>query len=94
MAPGNGAPFGSLEPLPGIGYSPSMSTSDIYPDHVGIGGVRTQDRAIPAYAEASVSAAHNGLARANLPAGLFNTPAGWIVLLILALLAARWYSGA
>lgn len=87
---GNGAPFGSAEPLPGIAYAASMSTADIYPSHVGIGGIRTQDRAIPAFAEASVAQAGHAIARANLPAGLFNTPAGWILLLILGLLAARW----
>lgn len=90
----NGAPFGSLEPLPGIAYAASMSTADIYPSHVGIGGIRTQDRAIPAFAEASVAAANSAVSRANLPAGLFNTPAGWIVVLILVLLGVRWYQGA
>ncbi len=88
--PGNGAPMGSLEPLPGISYNASMSTADIYPTHIGIGGIRTQDRAIPAFAEASVAQAGNAVARANLGAGLFSSPAGWIVVLIVGLLVWRY----
>ena len=41
-----------LGPLPGGVYAEGpMSTADIYPTHSGIGGLTTQDRALPAFAD-------------------------------------------
>jgi hypothetical protein len=80
-----------LGPLPGVAYTGTMSTADIYPDHVGIGGVRTQDRALPAFGEATAAAAQASLDIGNMPRGLLGTPAGWIVVLILGLVVAAWY---
>lgn len=79
------AAVGQLEPLPGVGYQPTMSSSDIYPTHVGIGGIRTQDRALPAFGDATMAAHGEALATAALPAGLFSTPAGWLFLLAIGI---------
>lgn len=88
------AVLGQLEPLPGITYGATMSSSDIYPSHVGIGGIRTQDLAIPAFAEAIQSQHGDALATAALPAGLFNSPAGWLAIAMLVLLAlVIWHGG-
>jgi hypothetical protein len=85
------AVFGQLEPLPGVAYTGTMSTADIYPDHVGIGGIRTQDRALPAFGDATAAAAQRSLDVANVQRGLLGTPSGWIVVLILGLIVAAWY---
>jgi hypothetical protein len=82
---------GDRGPLPGVAYVGTMSTADIYPDHVGIGGVRTQDRALPAFGEATAAATQASLDIANVQRGLLGTPSGWIVVLILGLIVAAWY---
>jgi len=83
-------PFGSAEPLPGIAYTGTMSTADIYPTHVGIGGIRTQDRALPAFADAVAQGQQRAYNVASVPAGLFNSVPGWLVLILLGLIAATW----
>lgn len=87
------AALGQLEPLPGVSYQPTMSSSDIYPTHVGIGGIRTQDRAIPAFAEATMAAHGEAIATAGLPAGLFNTPSGWLIVLFVVIAAVAIHHG-
>jgi len=82
---------GQNDPLPGIAYTGTMSTADIYPTHAGIGGIRTQDRALPAFGDATAAAQQRAIDLASTPQGLFNTPAGWVVLLILGLIVATWY---
>jgi hypothetical protein len=76
---------GQLEPLPGVAYTPTMQSSDIYPAVMGIGGIRTQDYTIPVFAEGIVAAHQSALGTAALPAGLFNSPAGWMIVLLAAL---------
>ena len=78
-----GVPLGALEPLPGGVYTGTMSSADIYPTHVGIGGVRTQDRALPAYADSVVQAQSRATSAGQLERGLLGTPAGWLFLIIL-----------
>jgi hypothetical protein len=87
---GNGAALGSLEPLPGGQYTGTMSSADIYPTHVGIGGIRTQDRALPAYGEATSARVDRAMSVGELHKGLLGTPAGWFVILIVAVVAYAW----
>lgn len=82
---------GQLEPLPGVQYAPTMQTSDIYPAVLGIGGIRTQDYTIPVFAEAVVTQHQNTIGTAAVPAGLFNTPAGWLIVFLIALAALVLY---
>lgn len=84
------AKAGQLEPLPSGVYSGTMSSADIYPTHRGIGGVRTQDRALPAYGEATVQAAQRSIMVGQLDKGLLGTPAGWLVLILIGLVAGAW----
>lgn len=81
----------NLGPIPGAAYaSGTMSTADIYPTHVGIGGVRTQDRALPAFADAVEAQATGSLTRTGLDSELLGEPAGWLFLLFLVLAVAPW----
>jgi len=81
-----------LEPLPGVAYGGTMQTSDIYPAHVGIGGVRTQDYTIPAFSEGVVRRQSEAIeSAATIGGGLFNTPAGWLTVILLALAAFVLY---
>jgi len=79
------AKLGELEPLPSGVYTGTMSSADIYPTHVGIGGIRTQDRALPAYADSVVQVRERAHAVGQLPGGLLGTPAGWLFLIVLGL---------
>jgi 6-phosphofructokinase len=81
-----------LGPLPGVGYPiGTMAIADIYPTHVGIGGITTQDRALPAFADATADAAARSLTRTGLvESDLMGQPAGYLVLLLLALVALAW----
>lgn len=76
-------------PLPGVIYPPgTMSAADIYPTHAGIGGITTQNRALPAFADSvqqQVQATTAGQA-----VGMLGTPAGYLVLLALALVVGAW----
>lgn len=78
-------------PLPGGAYSGTMSVADIYAHHVGIGGIRTQDRALPAFAEAQIAQAANtvGFGR-PLEDALMGQPAGWLALGVILLLVLAW----
>lgn len=79
---------GQAAPLPGVAYpTGTMSSADIYPTHVGIGGITTQDRALPAFAEASAAAARPG---GQIEQGLLGQPAGYLFLAILAILVLTW----
>lgn len=79
-------------PLPGALYpAGTMAIADIYPTHVGIGGITTQDRALPAFADAAMAAQATSLTRTGLVEGdLFSQPAGYLVLGILVLVALAW----
>jgi len=80
-----------LAPLPGVTYPMgTMSLVDIYPTHAGIGGIATQDRALPAYAQA-IAARQARVSNATDLEGLVGSPAGYFALLILALLALLWW---
>lgn len=79
------AKLGELSPLPSGVYTGTMSSADIYPTHTGIGGIRTQDRALPAYADSVVQAAERSSVMGQLDRGLLGTPAGWIFLIVLGL---------
>jgi hypothetical protein len=82
--------LGQLEPLPSGIYTGTMASADIYPTHRGIGGVRTQDRALPAYADSIVQAAERTHAATHLDRGLLGTPAGWLVLILVGLVVGAW----
>lgn len=84
------AALGQLEPLPGGLYTGTMSSADIYPTHQGIGGITTQDRALPAFGEAMAARADRAMAVPELHKGLLGTPAGWFVILLVGLAAAAW----
>lgn len=79
-------------PLPGAIYpAGTMAIADIYPTHVGIGGITTQDRALPAFADAAIAAGETSLTRTGLVEGdLLGQPAGYLVLAILGLVALAW----
>lgn len=78
-------------PIPGATYAPgTMSTADIYPTHAGIGGIRTQDRALPAFADAVDAQMTGSLTRTGLEDELMGQPAGWLVLLLLGLAVGAW----
>lgn len=82
--------FTDSEPLPAAVYSAgTMSYADVYPSHVGIGGITTQDRALPAYAEAMGAKMMRSTSAAD-PASMLGTPAGALFLLVGALLVAHW----
>lgn len=80
-------------PLPGALYPPgTMAIADIYPTHVGIGGITTQDRALPAFAAAATAARETSLTRTGLvESDLLSQPAGYLVLAIIALVALSWW---
>lgn len=84
------APMADLGPLPTGVYTGTMSYADVYPNHVGIGGVTTQDRALPAYADETVLASVRSSTVGQLDRGLLGTPVGWLVILVLGLVAASW----
>lgn len=80
-----------LGPLPGGVYSGTMSVADVYPEHKGIGGIATQDRALPAFAERQVHAAERSMAPGEaMESQLLGKPAGWYVLALVALLVIAW----
>ncbi len=84
-----------FEPLPGVAYGGTMTTADIYPVVLGIGGIRTQDRAIPVFAERVVARQSEAIeSAATIGTGLFSTPAGWMMILLLGLAAAVLYHAA
>lgn len=89
--PGAGGSLGSLEPLPGGMYSGTMAQADIYPTVVGIGGIRTQDRALPAFGESMAQAHDRALAVGSLHQGILGTPAGWFVIILVAVVIGAWY---
>lgn len=77
-------------PLPGAAYPEgTMAVADIYPTHVGIGGITTQDRALPAFAEAAHASASRAGAASD-PLGLLGSPAGYLALLLIGLVVAAW----
>jgi hypothetical protein len=78
-------------PLPAGVYSGTMSIADLYPSHKGIGGIGTQDRALPAFAERQLAAAESSTALgAPMEQELFGQPAGWLLLAVIAILVATW----
>lgn len=84
---------GDRGPLPGVSYGAgTMSSSDIYPTHVGIGGITTQDRALPAFAEAAGRRQATTVSTANLE-GLIGTPAGYLAVLLAGLGFLAWRHG-
>jgi len=85
------AVIGQLEPLPAGVYTGTMSQADIYPNHVGLSGLTTKDRTLPAYGELTAAAARPGKA---IEHALMGTPAGYLALALLALAVLAWYHGA
>lgn len=76
--------------LPGVLYPEgTMAIADLYPTHVGIGGVTTQNRALPAFAEATSAAANRAGSLSN-PEGLIGSPAGYLALILGALVVGSW----
>lgn len=82
---------GANTPLPSAVYpTGTMALADIYPTHSGIGGITTQDRALPAFADAQV-ARHVRSASLTDPEGLIGTPAGYLALILIALVVLAWH---
>jgi hypothetical protein len=78
-------------PLPGGIYAPgTMSVVDIYPTHQGIGGISTQDRALPAFGEAVTDRMNRSVTRTDIESDLLGQPAGYFVLLLLGLAVGAW----
>lgn len=85
------APSADFGPLPGGVYSEgTMSTADIYPTHSGIGGITTQDRALPAFADAMGDRMNRSVTRTGLDSDLLGQPAGYLFLILLALAIGAW----
>lgn len=83
--------FRDAMPLPGGVYGSTMSVSDIYAQHAGIGGIRTQDRTLPAFAEAQIAAAANTVGFGKpLEDALMGQPAGWLAFGLVALAVLAW----
>lgn len=78
---------GQLVPLPGASYGVgTMSTADLYPSHVGIGGIRSSEWSIPAFSEASAQARAQAHAIGDVPRQVnIKTPAGWLALFLVIL---------
>lgn len=77
-------------PLPGMTYGVgTMATADIYPTHAGIGGVTTQDRALPAFAEQAARRQAAVVSTGQLE-GLMSTPAGWLAVVLVAVAVLAW----
>lgn len=78
-------------PLPGGVYAlGTMSSADIYPTHNGIGGIATQDRALPAFAEAMDDRMNRSVTRTGLDGDLLGQPAGYLFLILLGLAIGAW----
>lgn len=78
-------------PLPGGMYAPgTMAIADIYPTHQGIGGISTQDRALPAFADAVTDRMNRSVTRTGLEGDLLGQPAGYLFLILLALAIGAW----
>lgn len=81
----------SNAPLPGSSIPQgTMSTADLYPTHSGIGGITTQDRALPAFADAMAARQATSVTRTGLDNELLGEPAGYLILAILGLLVGGW----
>ena len=79
---------GQLEPLPGGVYAGTIMQADVYPQVRGIGGITTQDRALPAYGEATVRAAANPV---TTPISQhLGKPAGWLLVALVAVAYLAW----
>jgi hypothetical protein len=67
----------------------TMSVADVYPTHSGIGGITTQDRALPAFAEAQSARSARSSNLSDVE-GLIGTPAGYLALLLVAVAIGAW----
>jgi hypothetical protein len=78
---------GQLVPIPGARYGVgTMSTADLYPSHVGIGGIRSSDWSIPAFADRMMEAREAAHAIGDAPRQVnLTTPAGWLALFLVVL---------
>ena len=83
---------GQLGVIPGAMYGTgTMTEGDLYPRVAGIGGIRTQDYTIPAYSERIAQAHGRSLALGAAPDQVtLATPAGWLALFVVLLIAAAW----
>lgn len=82
-------------PLPGVAYGSTMTTADIYPAVLGIGGIRSAEWTIPVFSERIVGRQAEALeTAATASQGLFDTPAGWLTVLLLLLGGLVLYYGA
>lgn len=81
-----------LAPIPGALYAPgTMAYADIYPTHVAVGGVTTQERGLPAFAEETGKAMTRAVSLGSAESGLIGTPAGWLLIILVGLGAAAWW---
>jgi hypothetical protein len=83
---------GQLGAIPGAIYGTgTMTQADLYPQVAAIGGIRTQDYTIPPFAESMARASNRALALGAVEDQVtLNTPAGWLALGILVLIAGVW----
>jgi hypothetical protein len=83
---------GQLAPLPGASYGlGTMSSADLYPSHVGIGGIRSSEWTIPAFGDAIAQSKDRAVALGDAERQVtLATPAGWLALGILALILLAW----
>lgn len=83
---------GQLGVIPGAVYGAgTMTQADIYPQVGVIGGIRTQDYTIPPYAESLARASSRALALGAVEDHVtLATPAGWLAIGIIALIAGVW----
>lgn len=83
---------GQLGPLPSAVYgSSTMTAADLYPAHVGIGGIRSSDWSIPAFGERMAAAQSRATAiGAAEDQVTLRTPAGWLAFGIVTLIVLSW----
>lgn len=83
---------GQLAPIPGASYGlGTMSVADLYPSHVGIGGIRSSEWTIPAFADAMAAPQARAIDLAAAPEQFMHlTPAAWLAAGVVFLIVGSW----
>ena len=83
---------GQLGVLPGAVYGAgTMTGADLYPQIQAFGGIRTQNFTLPTYGDSMARTANRALALGAAPEQLALTkPAGWLAVMIVALVLGAW----
>lgn len=91
MAGWGGAAVAGLGPVPGSMLAEgTILMADVYPSHAGIGGINTQELALPAFAEERFAVAERAATLGGVEKNLAGTPAGWFALALVVLLILAW----